>query len=85
LRVFRRPAPGKRPLRVMGLMGPFTITNRVDPDPVAEFGRFLRVLGPVEGASLWKNVGWLPYALGFGPSPPEGMDDVPITAWTLPG
>lgn len=41
--------------------------------------------------------GWLPYVLGhfffsgvWGPherslAPPEGYDDIPVTAWTMPG
>lgn len=51
------------------------------------FARYLRLgLGPDEPGELRRRApGWIPYVLGLGPPPPEGMDAEHPTAWTLPG
>lgn len=58
-----------------------------DRAEVAAFKRFLSlgVRSSEAGRIPREFPGWLPYCLGTGPAPPEGFDDVPVTAWTLPG
>lgn len=52
------------------------------------FRRFLRLgVAPGEADRIPREFpGWLPYCLGVlsGSWPPEGYDDVPVTAWTFP-
>lgn len=58
-----------------------------DAYEVRAFHRFLGLgLSPFDGMSVIRRdfVGWLPYVTGVGPSPPEGFDAVPVTAWTVP-
>lgn len=53
---------------------------------VAAFRRFLELgVGPDEPRRFAREFpGWLPYLIG-GPAPPVGYDDVPQTAWPMPG
>jgi hypothetical protein len=66
------------------------VTARRDRPPVSvhdlqEMRTFRRFLTTVGHDNIWQHPGWVPYALGWGPAPPPGMEDVPVTAWTLPG
>lgn len=48
-------------------------------DPVGDLYRFLRQ--PEKEFAF----GWLPWAFNFGPAPAPGYEQIPWTAWTLPG
>lgn len=54
---------------------------------VLTFQRFLQLgYKPDEWRLLLRdNPGWALYVLDAGPPPPTGCDQLPITAWTLPG
>lgn len=39
---------------------------------------------PFGGDEAAAHPGWVPYVYGIGGAPPEGLDDVPLTAWTWP-
>jgi hypothetical protein len=70
-----------------------------DAREIEHFQRFLKVAPrpPARGAAFRELRGWVPYILGhflwsgvWGPherslAPPPGYDDVPMTAWTMPG
>jgi hypothetical protein len=65
-----------------------------DAAEVQNFARFLSEVGPApdpsprtiqSGKPHRYPPGWFPYMLGFGPPPPEGLQHLPVTAWTLPG
>ena len=64
-----------------------------DAREIRAFGRFLKVAGPPGSRTIHapELAGWVPYILGdfYGSrgallAPPEGFDDVPVTAWTFP-
>jgi hypothetical protein len=79
------------------LLGNAWITEH-DRREIAAFRRFLNLAGPPADPGVPRRYpGWIPYILGhffwsgvWGPHerslhPPEGFDEVPVTAWTLPG
>ena len=54
-----------------------------DAREVRAFERFLQVADPPGRPGMFRHArGWVPYAFGW--PPPEGMDDVPLTAMGLP-
>ena len=64
-----------------------------DAREIQAFNRFLKMAGAAPNSRIvLEHPGWLPYVLGdfFGSAgallaPPEGFDDVAVTAWTFPG
>lgn len=52
-----------------------------DREVVTTFQRFLRAVGGPPTRPVPR--GWVPYCLGL-PAPPEGSEDVPLTAWRFP-
>lgn len=59
--------------------------GETDRRAILAFQRFLREVGnkPMPGV-LRDHPGWLPYVLGTGPPPPEGLGGLPLTAWRWP-
>lgn len=61
-----------------------------DVDEVLAFSRFLalgaRPALPGQEVARGEAIpqGWVPYVLGLGPAPPDELDDVRVTAWTMP-
>lgn len=69
--------------KIERLMHEGVLTAR-DVMEIRTFARFLNMVGPPGECRIARDIpGWIPYCLGFVP-PPEGMDRVPVTAWTLP-